>query len=138
MKGAAAAEATATAHSFGVDLARNFGGALLFSFPLLMTMEMWRLGFYMDRLRLALFLLFVFVLVAGLSYFEGGEESLKIEALDAFVACAVGYALALLLSLYVLWAFGRLDGMESAEAVTATVVLGFPAALGAASSRLIL
>jgi putative integral membrane protein (TIGR02587 family) len=270
-----AKEAAPAGHSFGVDLARNFGGALVFSFPLLMTMEMWWLGFYMDRFRLALFLAFVVVLVAGLSYFEGGEETLQIEALDTFVACAVGYvvsaallallaivgpgmsadevigkislhaapgsigailarrllevekereeearrewyggriflmgagavflafqlapteemvliahqmtawhaaalalfslaliqaftyavelrergpsaglflgvfwrfavvgyAVALLLSLYVLWTFGRLDGMEAAEAVMATVVLGFPAALGAAASRLIL
>ena len=29
-----------------------FGGALLFGLPLLMTMEMWWLGFYIDRLRL--------------------------------------------------------------------------------------
>jgi putative integral membrane protein (TIGR02587 family) len=276
-KGGGEAEATAPAHSFRVDLARNFGGALIFSFPLLMTMEMWWLGFYMDRFRLALFLAFVVVLVSGLSYFEGGEETLKIEVLDAFVACAVGYvvsaamlsllaiigpgmsadevigkislhaapgsigailarrllevekeqeeearrewyggriflmgvgaiflafqlapteemvliahqmtgwhaaalalfslaliqaftyavelrergagargglfravfwrfavvgyAVALLLSLYVLWTFGRLEGMEAAESVMATIVLGFPAALGAAASRLIL
>src|SRR5918998_4794683 len=81
-------------HSFGVDLAHDFGGAILFSFPLLMTMEMWWLGFYMDRLRLALFLALAFVMVLGLSYFEGREEALKIEVLDALVACAAGYAVA--------------------------------------------
>jgi putative integral membrane protein (TIGR02587 family) len=264
-------------HSFAADLAHDFGGAILFSFPLLMTMEMWWLGFYMDRLRLALFLALAFVLVAGLSYFEGGEETFRIEMLDALVACAagytvaavmlllfgiinsgmsadevvgkislhavpgsigailarrlleveetkkekrrregygakiflmgvgaiflafqlapteemvlighrmtgwhaaalavvslcvmqsficatergrrarvfsadffwgvflrftvVGYALALLISLYVLWSFGRLDGAASAEIVMATLVLGFPAALGASAARLIL
>jgi len=264
-------------HSFAVDLAHDFGGAILFSFPLLMTMEMWWLGFYMDRFRLALFLTLAFVTVVGLSYFEGGEETFKIEMLDALVACAagyavaaamlllfgiikpgmsadevvgkislhavpgsigailarrlleveetgkekrrregygakiflmgvgaiflafqlapteemvlighrmtgwhaaalafvslcvmqsficatergtrhnifsadffwgvflrfttVGYALALLISLYVLWTFGRLDAAAAAEVVTATLVLGFPAALGAGASRLIL
>jgi hypothetical protein len=54
-------------HSFGLDLAHDFGGAILFSFPLLMTMEMWWLGFYMERTRLALFLLLAFVMVMGLS-----------------------------------------------------------------------
>src|ERR671915_2573395 len=78
-------------HRFGVDLAHDFGGAILFSFPLLMTMEMWWLGFYMDRLRLALFLALSFVMVMGLSYFEGGEETFEIEVLDALVACAAGY-----------------------------------------------
>jgi putative integral membrane protein (TIGR02587 family) len=264
-------------HSFGVDLAHDFGGALLFSFPLLMTMEMWWLGFYMDRLRLALFLALAFLMVLGISYFEGGEETFEMEVLDALVACAagytvaaamlllfgivkpgmsadeiigkislhavpstigailarrqldvaetkkerrrrqgygakiflmgvgaiflafqlapteemvlighqmtgwhaaalafvslcviqafvcsieagerpgvfsadffwgvflrftsVGYALALLISLYVLWTFGRLDGAAAAEVVMATLVLGFPAALGAAAARLIL
>src|SRR5215207_362940 len=81
-------------HSFAVDLAHDFGGAALFSFPLLMTMEMWWLGFYMDRYRLALFLALAFILVMGLSYFEGGEETFKIEVLDALVACAVGYIVA--------------------------------------------
>ena len=242
-----------------------------------MTMEMWWLGFYMDRFRLALFLVLAFVMVMGLSYFEGGEETFKIEVLDALVACAagytvaavmlllfgiikpgmsadeiigkislhavpcsigailarrqldveetkkekrrrqgygakiflmgvgaiflafqlapteemvlighmmtgwhaaalavvslcvmqaficsiergqrasifsagffwgvflrftiVGYALALLISLYVLWTFGRLDGAAVAEIVMATLVLGFPAALGASAARLIL
>ena len=50
----------------------------------------------------------------------------------------VGYALALLISLYVLWTFGRLDGAAVAEIVMATLVLGFPAALGASVARLIL
>lgn len=264
-------------HSFSVDLAHDFGGAILFSFPLLMTMEMWWLGFYMDRSRLALFLGVAFLIVIGLSYFEGGEESFKIEILDALVACAagyvvsgvmltlfgiikvgmsldeivgkislhaipgsigailarrlldvketkkekrrrqgyggkvflmcvgaiflafqlapteemvlighrmtgwhavalalvslcimqaficsversrgasifsasffwkvmlrftiVGYAAALLISLYVLWTFGRLDGADAVELVKATLVLGFPAALGASAARLIL
>jgi putative integral membrane protein (TIGR02587 family) len=262
-------------HSFATDLAHDFGGAILFSFPLLMTMEMWWLGFYMDRPRLALFLTLAFVTVVGLSYFEGGEETFKIELLDALVACAagytvaagmlvlfgiikpgmsadevvgkislhavpgsigailarrlleveetkkerrrrqgygakiflmgvgaiflafqlapteemvlighrmtgwhaaalavvslclmqafncavegrgrafsadffwgvflrftlVGYAVALLLSLYVLWTFGRLDGAAGAEIIMAMLVLGFPAALGAAAARLIL
>jgi putative integral membrane protein (TIGR02587 family) len=263
-------------HSFGLDLAHDFGGAILFSFPLLMTMEMWWLGFYMDRFRLALFLVVAFAMVMGLSYFEGGEETIEIEVLDALVACAagytvsavmltlfgiikpgmsadevagkislhavpgcigailarrlleveetnkekrrrrgywakvffmgvgavflafqlapteemvlighrmtewhaaalavlslcvmqaficsverrreailtgsffwdvflrftiVGYATALLISLYVLWTFGRLDGAAAAEIVMATLVLGFPAALGAAAARLIL
>ena len=61
-------------HNFALDLAHDFGGAIIFSLPLLMTMEMWWLGFYMDRFRLALFLVFAFVLVLGLSYFERGSE----------------------------------------------------------------
>ncbi len=48
-----------------------------------------------------------------------------------------GYALALLVSLYVLWTFGRADA-AAGSLVAITVVLGFPAAFGAAAARLIL
>jgi putative integral membrane protein (TIGR02587 family) len=50
----------------------------------------------------------------------------------------VAYALALLVSLFVLSTFGRADGVPLAELLVQTVVLGFPAALGAAAARLIL
>ena len=44
--------------SFFVALARACAGAVLFGLPLLMTMEMWWLGFLIRPERLALFLLF--------------------------------------------------------------------------------
>jgi putative integral membrane protein (TIGR02587 family) len=50
----------------------------------------------------------------------------------------VAYALALLICLYVLWTFGRAEGLALPELLMETVVLGFPAALGAAAARLIL
>ena len=50
----------------------------------------------------------------------------------------VAYALALLVCLYVLWSFGRSDGLTFGELLMQTVVLGFPAAIGAAAARLIL
>ena len=43
----------------------------------------------------------------------------------------VAYALALLVCLYVLWSFGRSDGLALGELLMQTVVLGFPAAIGA-------
>jgi putative integral membrane protein (TIGR02587 family) len=50
----------------------------------------------------------------------------------------VAYALALLVCLYVLWTFGRADGLAFPELLIQTVVLGLPAALGAAAARPIL
>lgn len=50
----------------------------------------------------------------------------------------VGYAIALLISFYILWTFGSIDDLAFVEQLKATIVLGFPAALGAAASRLIL
>jgi putative integral membrane protein (TIGR02587 family) len=70
-----------------------------------------------------------------------GQTSLQPEigAWSEFLrVTVVAYALALLVCLYVLWSFGRSDGLALGELVMQTVVLGFPAAIGAASARLIL
>jgi putative integral membrane protein (TIGR02587 family) len=82
------------AHSFAIGLARAFGGALIFSLPILMTMEMWWLGFSIDEFRLALLLLLSIPLLIGLSHYMGFEDTFgfKDDALDAFVALAVGFA----------------------------------------------
>ena len=49
-------------------MARGTGGAILFSLPTLMTMELWQLGFYAGRLRLVLFLVLAIPLLFGLSH----------------------------------------------------------------------
>jgi putative integral membrane protein (TIGR02587 family) len=48
-----------------------------------------------------------------------------------------GYALCLLTSLFLLWTFGRTDGVGLAELSEFAVVLAFPAALGAALAHLV-
>jgi putative integral membrane protein (TIGR02587 family) len=50
----------------------------------------------------------------------------------------VGYAICLLISVYMLWTFGRTANVAPAAVLMATVVLAFPAAIGAAAARLIL
>jgi uncharacterized membrane protein len=45
--------------------------------------------------------------------------------------------LAVALSAYMLWTFGRLEGLSLLAAMKVCVVLGFPAAIGAAAARLI-
>ena len=46
--------------------------------------------------------------------------------------------LALAISLFTLWTFGRTDAVGAGPLLMTTVVLGFPAGLGAAAARLIL
>ena len=119
-------------HNFALDVARDFGGAIIFSLPLLMTMEMWWLGFYMDRFRLALFLVFAFAMVMGLSYFEGGEETFKIEVLDAFTACAIGYVVASAMLLL----FGIIKpGMSADELIGKIALHAVPCSIGAILAR---
>jgi putative integral membrane protein (TIGR02587 family) len=50
----------------------------------------------------------------------------------------VGYLVALAMSAYSLWTFGRMDGLSPEQVLTLAIVLGFPAALGAAAARLVL
>lgn len=86
--------------AYARDLGRAFGGALLFSLPLLMTMEMWWFGFSLHPARLALFLLAAVPLLVGLAYYAGfshRHHGLAHAALDTFVALAVGYLTAALL-----------------------------------------
>lgn len=262
---------------FALGVARACGGAIIFSLPLMMTMEMWNLGSGMSKLRLALFVFLTIPLLVGLSHYIGFEDTFGFldDALDAFVAYAIafvtssvtlflfaviepamsldemvgkvaiqavpgsvgamlaqsqfgkkakrkdrrrgyvdelfimavgalflalnvapteemvliaqkmsdwhtvalavvslvimhlfvyslefsgevavpegtsfwsvflrftigGYAIALLISMYVLWTFGRADGLSLHQLVTAVIVLGFPAAVGASAARLIL
>jgi putative integral membrane protein (TIGR02587 family) len=128
------AASTRSAHH-AVDLAHDFGGAILFSFPLLMTMEMWWLGFYMDRSRLALFLALAFMMVVALSYLEGGHETFKIEMLDALVACAAGYTMAAVM----LVLFGIIKpGMSWDEILGKVSLHAIPGSIGAILARRLL
>jgi putative integral membrane protein (TIGR02587 family) len=116
---------------YGRSLARAFGGALLFSFPLLMTMEMWSLGVSVDRLRQLIFLVLSMPMLLGLSYFAGFEPTFRLldEVLDALAAFAVGF----LLSVVLLLMFGvlSLDRLMTLEALGKVALCAVPAAIGA-------
>ena len=80
--------------AYARDLGRAFGGALLFSLPLLMTMEMWWFGFVLTPVRLAVFLLTALPLLLGLAYYAGfsaRHRGLGHALLDTAVALAVGF-----------------------------------------------
>lgn len=122
-----------TAHQtrrFLIGLARAFGGALIFAIPLLMTMEMWWLGFHMDRLRLVLLLLVNFPLLVGLSHYSGFEPTFdwKDDALDACVAYGVG----LVMSAIILTALGIIKpDMSSHEIIGMVALQAIPGSIGA-------
>lgn len=48
-----------------------------------------------------------------------------------------GYAIVFLVSLYILWTFGQLEGTAPAEILGIATVLSFPGAIGASVARLI-
>lgn len=123
-----------TSRAYAVDLLRAFGGAILFAFALLMTMEMWWLGFYMDRLRLVIFLVVDLFVLFGLSYFAGFRRtfSIKEDALDALAAYGVG----ILASAALLAVFGLITTRMTADEVLGKIaVQAVPASIGAMAAR---
>jgi putative integral membrane protein (TIGR02587 family) len=97
------ASATSSDRQYAIGVARACGGALLFSLPILMTMETWQLGVHMDRLRLALVLVANVPVLIGLAYYLGFEDSTDLldATIDAFVAIVVAASLTAII-LYVL------------------------------------
>jgi putative integral membrane protein (TIGR02587 family) len=119
---------------YAIGLTRAFGGAILFAFPLLMTMEMWWLGLYLERDRLLLFVMLNFALLAGLSYYTGFEQTEGVDdiVMDALTAFGVGtIASAIVLTLFGLLTFS----MPADEIVGRITLQAIPASIGAAVAR---
>jgi putative integral membrane protein (TIGR02587 family) len=123
-----------TNERYAVGLARAFGGAVIFAFPLMMTLEMWSLGVSVERARLLLFITANFALLVGLSYFAGFEKtfSWKEDLMDALAAFGVGVvASAIMLALF---AVISLD-MTWNEIVGKVALQSVPASIGAMLGR---
>ena len=117
--------------TYARGLARAAAGALIFSFPLLMTMEMWEFGFHMDRVRLGLFLTVNTAVVFGLSRFTGFRDTganWADDLLDALAAMLVGFVVAAsLLALFGLFT----PHMSPREVIGMVAVQAAPASIGA-------
>src|SRR3546814_3733639 len=101
---------------------------------MLMTMELWHLGFYMDRYRLVLLMIVAFPMLVGLSYYGGFEETprLRDDIRDAFVAYAVGWCAAA----FVLFVFSIIGPDIQAEEIIGKISLqAVPASIGAMLAR---
>lgn len=129
--------------TFGGELVIMAAGALFLSFNVAPTEEMQLISFRMGAwhalalIPLSLAIMHAFVFAA--SFAGGSELSPDTPWWSAFLRFTVsGYAVALAISVAVLFLFGQLDGMSFERAMRVTVVLGFPAAIGAAAARLIL
>ena len=117
-------------------------GALFLAMSPAATEEMVLISYMMSDVQIIGLMILTLILMHGFVYTVGfrGQENYKDRSLfSVFLRFTiVGYAIALLISLYLLWTFGLIDGMSAKEILRVTVVLGFPSALGAAASRLIL
>ena len=119
---------------FFVGLARAFAGALIFAMPMLMTMELWQIGFYTDDGKLALLIVLSFPLLVGLSRYSGFKPTytLRDDIADALVAILVGAAM----SATVLYLFEVIGSEVSLrEALGKVALQTVPAAIGATLAR---
>ena len=118
-------------------------GALYFSLNMAPTDEMIVIAYTMSPWHAAMLVLISVALMHGFVFavdFRGGTEADPSRPLWSHVVryALPGYILAAAISLYVLWTFGRMDGLGGVPILMATIVLAFPAAIGAAAARLVL
>ncbi|HET9241107.1 MAG TPA: TIGR02587 family membrane protein [Oligoflexus sp.] len=119
---------------FAVGLARAAAGAIIFSLPILMTMEMWSLGSSMNPWHQALLVAMCLPLLVGMSHVIGFEETFGWldDTVDAFVALAVGF----ITSAFVLLLLGIIgDELRFAEVLQKVAIQAIPASIGALLSQ---
>jgi len=128
---------------YAVHLTANAGGALFLALNVAPTDEVRQIAFLISPWQA---LLLGAVSLAGTHAFVYSLEFVgQVEKPEGhgsvsvfFRYSVVGYAVALLVSAMLLWVFGRFDGCSYDLVIRQVIVLGFPAALGAAAARLIL
>src|SRR5436190_6134789 len=111
-------------------LARGSGGAILFAVPLLMTMEMWWLGFYLSPSRVLLLMVAFFPILAALAHYVGFGHTTTWG--HAALQAVTAYGLATVSSAIMLGILGIFKpGMSWHELIGKTAIQAGPGALGA-------
>ena len=111
------------------EYARGVAGGLLFSLPLLYTMEVWWAGFITHPWRLAGYVAATFLLLLLYNYFVGlrHDSCLSEVVIDSVEEMGIG----LLLSALILWLLGRVTlDAGAGEAVGQIVVEAMTVAVG--------
>jgi putative integral membrane protein (TIGR02587 family) len=116
-------------------------GALFLGLNVAPTEEIQIIASRGSDLHIAALVLFSVVLMHAFVFaleFRGHHAGAA-SAWSAFVRFSLpGYMVALALSAFMLWIFGRFDGQSPYHALQLSVTLAFPSAVGAAAARLIL
>ncbi len=129
--------------TYGGELFLMVVGALFLSFSVAPTEEVVLIAYRLSATQELMLAGFSIALMHGFVYgfeFGGTERPAPGEGfLSVFARYTVaGYALVFLVSLAILWTFGRTDGVSLEEILSTALVLSFPGAIGAAAARLIL
>jgi putative integral membrane protein (TIGR02587 family) len=129
--------------TYGGEIFLMVIGALFLMLNMAPTEEMMLIAYKMTPWQEIGLLVLTLVLMHVLVYsveFGGTERPDPEETFWSVFArfTVVGYAVVLLVSLYVLWTFGRIEGASFQGILSMLTVLSFPGAVGAAVARLIL
>jgi putative integral membrane protein (TIGR02587 family) len=119
---------------FLLGLGRGAAGAMLFGIPMLMTMELWELGFSIDRFRLLLMLVVnipMLILLADLIGFER-TTTWKQALRDATIAYGLGIAMSA--AIMIMLGIIKWD-MPWSELLGKTAIQAIPASIGAMLGR---
>ncbi len=121
-------------------------GALFLSFTMAPTEEIILISFQISAWHALVMVLLSILLLHAILYLvqfpgqdsrtAGGREAHR--GISLFVRHSIpGYAIAVMVAFFILWTFGRTDGLDVAHVVMAVTVLGFPAAIGAGIARVV-
>lgn len=118
-------------------------GSLFLSLNVAPTDEMILIAYKISPLHTVCIALISVTLMHGFVYalhFKGSHSiSEGMPWWEPFIRFTMpGYVIAIVVSIYALWTFERLDHTSLSQILTAAVILGFPASIGAAAARLIL
>jgi putative integral membrane protein (TIGR02587 family) len=131
------------AESYGFEIFLMMVGALFLALNVAPTDEVLLIAFRISPWHLlalaALSLAGMHAFVYFLEFRGGHGIPGESSGLGLFLRfTVVGYAMCLLVAVYVLWTFGRTDGHSVPQVLAMTFVLSLPASIGAAAARLIL
>jgi putative integral membrane protein (TIGR02587 family) len=120
--------------SFLIGLGRGAAGAILFGIPMLMTMELWQLGFYIERWRLFLLLIANIPLLILLAHRIGFERTST--AAEACRDATIAYGLGIVISAVILIMLGDIKPhMPFSEMLGKIAIQSVPASIGALLGR---
>ena len=111
------------------EYARGVAGGLLFSLPLLYTMEVWWAGFTSHPWRLAAYVAATFALLIGYNHLLGLRRDTCFS--EVVIDSVEEMGLGLLVALLILWLLGRVGaGMPLEEAAGKVVIEAMTVAVG--------
>ncbi len=119
---------------FVLGLGRGAAGAMLFGIPMLMTMELWALGFTIDRFRLLLMLVVNIPMLVVLADLIGFERTTTWQ--QALRDATIAYGLGIVMSAAIMMLLGILKAdMPLSEILGKTAIQAIPASIGAMLGR---